>query len=75
MSVNSEWVVTTTLRLVVADQGALLDAARATGGDAADIQSALQTLVRPPDISHLPGVAERKDLTWHASVHAAPDTN
>jgi hypothetical protein len=75
MSANSEWAVTTTVRLVVADEGALLEAARAAGGDATSVQSALQTLIRPPDISDLPGVAQRKDLTWHASVHAAPDSD
>ncbi len=75
MGLNSEWVVTTTVRLVVSDERALLDAAKAAGGDAADIQSALQTVVRPPAVADLPGVAERTDMTWHASVHASPDPN
>jgi len=75
MTTDAEWVVTTTVRLVVTDERALLDAAKAAGGDAVDVQSALQTLVRPPAISGLPGVEERRDMTWHASVHASPDTN
>jgi hypothetical protein len=75
MSLNSAWAVTTTVRLVVVDESALLAAAKAAGGDGADVRSALQTLVRPPAISDLPGVAERPDLTWHASVDAAPDIN
>lgn len=73
MAGHAEWVVTTKVRVVVADELALLEAARAAGGDAADVQSALQTVVQPPDVSALPGLAERSDITWQASVHAAPD--
>lgn len=73
MTANAEWVVTTTVRVVVKDEPALLEAARAAGGDGADVQSALQTVVRPPSIAGLPGLAERTDMTWHASVQATPN--
>jgi hypothetical protein len=73
MTGQAEWVVTTKVRVVVADENALLAAAREAGGDAASVQSALQTIVRPPDVTSLPGLAGRADITWHASVHAEPD--
>lgn len=72
---ETRWTVTTVLRVVVEDEEALLAAAREAGTAEGDVQSALQALIRAPDIRALgvPGVSARSDLTWHASVLAAPD--